>query len=591
MSHGQRVNIIFAILLLTLLPLVGVHAQSDTPAGSVAVVRGQGALLLDDTGQQTKATLTAGMLVMLIGRSADSGLLYVESGANGDGWVMAGSLLTASVADLPVRALAAAATAIPAPTGAITPSATLPAETTPGDTGGLLPTPTPAPAALTAPADIVARVALTDSRLNLRAGPGTVYPVVTQAQPDSLWHVVGRTAANDWLQVTDTAGTGPVWADAAFLTDISGALTAVPVNTAFPALPTPTATTVALLNQTGSSAASVAGPVPTTQPPTVGATGLSGTLVFQDRVGGTIYSYDLGTDTLRSLTSGIDPAISNDGRMVAFSRDGGAGGLYVINLDGSGERLLYNERDIIRSPKWSPDDQWIVFSSSSGYEDCRMLEGGVCLPDEAIWDTLPEEFQNGNALNALRGLTNQREYFFSLARIGVDGEGYRDVPTLNKAQAPDWNEAGITYFSSMAGIQITADDGDARTVEVANDALLGYFEDPDWQPNGGRIVFQRQMNGQHWQIFVVNPDGTGLAALTHPVTALVDELPSSVSPAWSPDGQHIVYLSNRSSIESAGAWHIWVMNADGSDQRMLPVDVPMEFTYAAEQMVSWGPSL
>ena len=99
------------------------------------------------------------------------------------------------------------------------------------------------------------------------------------------------------------------------------------------------------------------------------------------------------------------------------------------------------------------------------------------------------------------------------------------------------------------------------------------------------------MNGQHWQIFAVNPDGTGLTALTRPVTALVDALPSNVSPAWSPNGKHIVYLSYRNSIESAGAWHLWVMNADGSEQRMLPIDVPLEYTYAGEQMVSWGPSL
>jgi len=125
---------------------------------------------------------------------------------------------------------------------------------------------------------------------------------------------------------------------------------------------------------------------------------------------------------------------------------------------------------------------------------------------------------------------------------------------------------------------------------VANDALLGYFHDPAWQPGGGRIVFHRKQ-GSHWQIYIVNPDGSGLAALTRPVTALVDELPSNVSPTWSPDGQHILYLSNRNSIESAGAWHFWVMNADGSEQRMLPIDVVLDYTFSSEQMVSWGPSV
>ena len=38
----------------------------------------------------------------------------------------------------------------------------------------------------------------------------------------------------------------------------------------------------------------------------------------------------------------------------------------------------------------------------------------------------------------------------------------------------------------------------------------------------------------------------------------------------------------------AGAWRLWVMDADGSNQRMLPIDVEMNYTFGAEQMVSWG---
>jgi hypothetical protein len=32
------------------------------------------------------------------------------------------------------------------------------------------------------------------------------------------------------------------------------------------------------------------------------------------------------------------------------------------------------------------------------------------------------------------------------------------------------------------------------------------------------------------------------------------------------------------------------MNADGSDQRMLPIDVVLDYSFSSEQMVSWGPS-
>nr|HMN27313.1 hypothetical protein [Caldilineaceae bacterium] len=67
-----------------------------------------------------------------------------------------------------------------------------------------------------------------------------------------------------------------------------------------------------------------------------------------------------------------------------------------------------------------------------------------------------------------------------------------------------------------------------------------------------------------------------------------DQLPSNVAPAWSPDGQHIVFLSNREANHEAGNWRLWVMDADGSNQRPLPIDVPITYNYGLEQMVSWG---
>ena len=51
------------------------------------------------------------------------------------------------------------------------------------------------------------------------------------------------------------------------------------------------------------------------------ATGLTGKLVFQESSGGKIDVYDLATGELRPLTTGADPAVSPDGRTVAFWRE------------------------------------------------------------------------------------------------------------------------------------------------------------------------------------------------------------------------------------------------------------------------------
>ena len=150
----------------------------------------------------------------------------------------------------------------------------------------------------------------------------------------------------------------------------------------------------------------------------------------------------------------------------------------------------------------------------------------------------------------------------------------------------DWNEAGIVY-QSAPGLQITDDGPDVENQLLAFDYLKPFYRDPDWQPNGGKIVFQSK-EGSHWEIWTVDPDGTGMTALTRPVTTLVDELPSNVAPMWSPDGTQIAFLSNRGDDHEAGPWQLWIMNADGSDQRPLALNLTFEYSHGGEQMVSWA---
>jgi Tol biopolymer transport system component len=83
---------------------------------------------------------------------------------------------------------------------------------------------------------------------------------------------------------------------------------------------------------------------------------------------------------------------------------------------------------------------------------------------------------------------------------------------------------------------------------------------PAWSPDGRKLAFVSRRDGNS-EIYVMNADGSDQRNLTRHAA-------SDQSPAWSPDGQSIAFVSRRSGLAE-----IHVMNADGSDQRNLRVRV------------------
>ena len=74
-------------------------------------------------------------------------------------------------------------------------------------------------------------------------------------------------------------------------------------------------------------------------------------------------------------------------------------------------------------------------------------------------------------------------------------------------------------------------------------------------PGGnGKIAFTR-FDGNDYEIFVINPDGSD-------VTPLTDNDADDSAPAWSADGSKITFVSRRD-----GEPEIFTMNSDGTNQK------------------------
>jgi Tol biopolymer transport system component len=90
----------------------------------------------------------------------------------------------------------------------------------------------------------------------------------------------------------------------------------------------------------------------------------------------------------------------------------------------------------------------------------------------------------------------------------------------------------------------------------------------------GKIAFQtnRDLN-QNWEIYSMNPDGSGQTNLTN--NACLD-----AQPAWSPDGSRIAFVSSRQFC-AGGQLDLWVMGASGSSPTKV-TDIARSPTWAPD---------
>jgi TolB protein len=142
---------------------------------------------------------------------------------------------------------------------------------------------------------------------------------------------------------------------------------------------------------------------------------------------------------------------------------------------------------------------------------------------------------------------------------------------------------GVTLWQTEVYV-MDADAGGKR--RLARNTWM--FGPPAWSPDGLKLAFERRLDPTKYkgqcgscdtEVYVMNADGSGQQNLTRNV-ALDD------SPAWSPDGQKIAFLSNRDGKlggQFAPQTDIHVMNADGSDPQNLTR------TPAGEGQPVWSP--
>lgn len=212
--------------------------------------------------------------------------------------------------------------------------------------------------------------------------------------------------------------------------------------------------------------------------------------------------------------------------------------IYTVRGDGSARTRLTTNELHDESPVWSPDGSLILWQQSA------------------------------------ERLGTVGNYYSGLWLMNTDGTNARELTNLPGHERGVWSPDGshifvIAYDNTSADpfsgtdVYITTPTTITPTLILSDTNLGGEA----WAPDGSYFVFATYGGGNLYDIYRVNPDGSGLTLLVEDANQYFE---------WSPDSTWIVYNKT-----VAGNQDVYSIRADGSESRRLTTDP------AAETFSGW----
>jgi Tol biopolymer transport system component/predicted Ser/Thr protein kinase len=275
-------------------------------------------------------------------------------------------------------------------------------------------------------------------------------------------------------------------------------------------------------------------------------------------------------DTTSALND-VMPALSPNGRLLAFSRVGGGflSAAYVLPVTDAlapngPPKALDEGRVSALTPEWLNNDELIVATGGVQSTLWRLSASGKSPVQPLVvpgTDVVQPAVQAGARRLAYVSRTQDTNIWtIDLAgKTRTAGEPVRIVASTQSDVNPQVSPDGkrVAFSSNRFGkYEIWIWEPNTPDAFQLTSMGAGTTGSPRWSPNGREIAFDSNVGGRA-NIYVVNSEGGTSRKLTESAGA-------NIVPCWSKDGGSIFFGSNRS-----GQFQIWRMNVDGSEPVMI----------------------
>ena len=271
------------------------------------------------------------------------------------------------------------------------------------------------------------------------------------------------------------------------------------------------------------------------------------------------------------------PDLSPDGRQVIYTRrwidkinDAWESSLYIMNADGTRSRKLLDGS----SPRWSPDGQRVAYLARGEPSGTQIFvrwmdaEGATTQITRVTQGPSNIEWSPDGKWIAFTALVPRNENWGIEGKVGAlkpRGATWTQAPRVVEKLDYRQDRVGFNADGETQIFVVPAEGGTPRQVTDGEWSVGA----PNWMPDGRTIVFASGPRIEDAEYTLRESEIFAVDVETGAIRQLTSRPGPDGSPAISPDGKLIAYTGYEKNDNTWTDSELYVMNADGSNSRML----------------------